>query len=114
MNATDCYQFSLSDARAKIPTADGKRFAIMLTRGELVAELYEPKHIDPQQPHDRDECYVIVEGRGQFRMGDRVTSFAPGDFLFVPAGVVHRFEDFGETMTAWVIFYGPEGGAAND
>jgi hypothetical protein len=28
----------------------------------------------------------------------------------VPAGIVHRFEDFGETLTAWVFFFGPEGG----
>jgi mannose-6-phosphate isomerase-like protein (cupin superfamily) len=37
-------------------------------------------------------------------------TFGPGDFLFAPAGVVHRFEFFSQDLTLWVIFYGPEGG----
>jgi hypothetical protein len=28
----------------------------------------------------------------------------------VPAGVVHRFEDFSDDLAVWVVFYGPEGG----
>ena len=38
--------------------------------------------------------------------------FAPGDVLFVPAGVPHRFEDFSDDLVVWVMFYGPEGGEA--
>jgi len=34
----------------------------------------------------------------------------PGDLLFVPAGIVHRFEDFTDDFATWVMFYGPEGG----
>lgn len=34
----------------------------------------------------------------------------PGDLLFVPAGVVHRFEEFTDDFATWVMFYGPEGG----
>ncbi|MDQ3378133.1 MAG: cupin domain-containing protein, partial [Actinomycetota bacterium] len=34
----------------------------------------------------------------------------PGDALFVPAGVEHRFENFTDDLVAWVVFYGPEGG----
>jgi mannose-6-phosphate isomerase-like protein (cupin superfamily) len=37
-------------------------------------------------------------------------SFGPGDFLFAPAGSVHRFEYFSRDLTVWVIFYGPDGG----
>ena len=46
-----------------------------------------------------------VKGPGSERHG-----FAPGDMLFVPAGTVHRFEDFSDDFATWVIFYGPEGG----
>ena len=35
---------------------------------------------------------------------------APGDFLFVPAGVEHRFEGFTDDLAVWVVFYGPDGG----
>ena len=43
-------------------------------------------------------------------MGGEVVPFGVGDFFFVPAGVTHRFVDFGEAMKTWVIFYGPDGG----
>ena len=43
-------------------------------------------------------------------MVDEIISFSPGDFLFVPAGLPHRFTDFGDTMSTWVMFYGPNGG----
>jgi mannose-6-phosphate isomerase-like protein (cupin superfamily) len=40
----------------------------------------------------------------------RRETFGPGDFLFAPAGVEHRFEDFSKDFATWVLFYGPEGG----
>ena len=43
-------------------------------------------------------------------MGDEIISFGPGDFLFVPAGLPRRFTDVGDTMSTWVMFYGPDGG----
>jgi mannose-6-phosphate isomerase-like protein (cupin superfamily) len=42
-------------------------------------------------------------------MGDEIVSFNPGGFLFVPAGLPHRFTDFDDTMSAWKMFYGPNG-----
>jgi mannose-6-phosphate isomerase-like protein (cupin superfamily) len=35
--------------------------------------------------------------------------FKPGDFLFVAAGVEHRFEKFTKDFATWVSFYGPVG-----
>ena len=72
--------------------------------------MYQPVTTDHQRPHDSDECYVIIEGHGKFEMGDEIVSFGPGDFLFVPASLPHRFTDFGNTMSTWVMFYGPDGG----
>ena len=43
-------------------------------------------------------------------MGDETVSVGPGDFLFVPIGLPHRFTNFGDTMSTWVMFYGPDGG----
>jgi hypothetical protein len=36
---------------------------------------------------------------------------SPGELMFVPAGVVDRFEAFSDAFTTWVIFSGFEGGA---
>lgn len=93
-----------------IPDAAGNRFHVALERGQLQVELYIPEGQDLQQPHDRDECYVVIYGSGRFQMGEEVVPFKAGDFLFVPAGMDHRFLDFGEKLETWVIFFGPEGG----
>ena len=101
----------LATAASQIPEgADDPRFAILFERGSLTVELYRPQGIDRQQPHSRDECYVVIDGSGIFEMGEETVTFGPGDFLFVPASMPHRFRDFGEPMTTWVMFYSPEGG----
>lgn len=107
---TDKYRVSVAEALARVPGANGERFAKVLEHGSLVVEIYAPRGTDPQQPHTRDELYVVVEGRGEFVNGAERHDFAPGDALFVPAGVLHRFENFTDDLVVWVIFYGPEGG----
>lgn len=101
---------TVAQALALLPGAGGARFAKVLEHGTLLVEIYAPRGLDPQPPHARDEVYVVVEGGGHFVNGDRRHPFGPGDLLFVPAGVGHRFEDFTEDLVVWVIFYGPEGG----
>ena len=101
---------SVAEALSLLPEAGGPRFAKVLEHGSLLVEIYAPRGRDPQQAHTRDEAYVVVSGRGQFVNGAERRPFAPGDFLFVPAGVAHRFEDFTQDLVVWVIFYGPEGG----
>ena len=108
--ATDAKRLTPDQMKSHIPGPDGERFHIGLERGELQVELYVPQNEDLQQPHSRDECYVVICGSGQFQMGDDIVPFEAGDFLFVPAGMTHRFLDFGDNLEAWVIFYGPEGG----
>ena len=54
----------------------------------------------------------MVSGRGEFVNGSERHAFAPGDVMFVPAGVEHRFEQFTDDLAVWVVFYGPEGGYA--
>jgi mannose-6-phosphate isomerase-like protein (cupin superfamily) len=100
----------LADAEQRLPTPDGKRFVELFTHGTLAVELYAPRLNDPQEPHVRDEVYVVARGTGMFWDGERLTEFQPGDFLFVAAGRPHRFEDFSEDLAVWVMFYGPEGG----
>lgn len=101
---------STAEALARLPGAGGERFAKVLEHGSLLVEIYAPRGSDPQQPHARDEVYVVVAGSGDFVNGERRHAFGPGDLLFVPAGVAHRFESFTEDLAVWVIFYGPEGG----
>ena len=102
-------RIALDDALRRLPGPDGKRFASILDRGAaLELEIYAPRGIDPQNPHRRDELYVVVSGTGFFRMGTLRERFGPGDLLLAPAGAVHRFEEFSDDLVVWVIFYGPE------
>ena len=66
----EAFHIPLDTARAQIPPGpDDPQFVILRERGSLTVELYRPLEIDHQQPHSRDECYVIVEGRGFFQDG---------------------------------------------
>ncbi len=101
-------------ARAVAALAEGppgsRPWAELMTRGTLRVGLYAPRGEDTQQPHDQDEVYVVMSGRGTFRNGPARHPFQPGDVLFVPAGAEHRFEDFSDDLYVWVVFYGPPGG----
>lgn len=85
-------------------------FKEVFSHGSLSVEIYKPKDVDLQQPHDRDEVYVIASGSGYFINGESREKFEVGEVLFVPAGVVHRFESFTDDFSTWVFFYGPVGG----
>jgi mannose-6-phosphate isomerase-like protein (cupin superfamily) len=82
----------------------------VLTHGSLLVKVYAPRGSDPQQPHRRDEIYVVARGHGEFVCDAERKIFRESDLLFVPAGKTHRFENFSDNLAVWVIFYGPEGG----
>jgi mannose-6-phosphate isomerase-like protein (cupin superfamily) len=94
------------DELGKNPTP----FVELFKHGTLSIEIYKPDNIDHQSTHDKDEAYIIITGTGKFLNGDAIVEFKPSDFLFVPAGMVHRFFDFSADFMTWVIFYGPIGG----
>ncbi|HEY8600577.1 MAG TPA: cupin domain-containing protein [Thermomicrobiales bacterium] len=101
-----------AEARS-LPLPAGNLAAPVLAHGSMIVEHYAPRGVDTQHPHTRDELYVVIAGTGSFVNGGERHRFAPGDVLFVPAGVVHRFEEFSDDFATWVIFYGPEGGEAS-
>lgn len=109
----------------RAPVEFGHSTALVLRHGEMELRWFAPTEHDPQTPHDRDEIYFIAAGTGVFMRsrdalplddvslsirGDERVPFGPGDVLFVPAGTVHRFEQFSVDFACWIVFYGPEGG----
>lgn len=89
---------------------DGKPYRLLFAHGSLEVEVYRPVGQDLQAPHTRDEVYVVIAGSGEFVNGGERQPFQAGELLFVPAGVEHRFENFSDDFSTWVIFYGPHGG----
>ena len=109
-SSADRRHVSLADALSRLPGASGEPFAVVFEHGTLSVEIFAPRGADTQQPHSRDEVYVVARGRGQFVNDGVRQQVSAGDFLFVPARVPHRFENFSADFAVWVFFYGPEGG----
>jgi len=97
-------------ALSLVAASQGGRYGVLLQHGSMELGFYRPEGSDPQKPHDQDEVYIVLSGSGYFVHGEGRQPFESGDALFVPAGDVHRFEDFSTDFTAWVVFYGPDGG----
>ncbi len=102
-----------ADFLSRIPGPAGERSTLVFEHGTLTVKLYAPRGTDPQQPHGRDEAYIVIRGRGTFVHGDRRDRFEPDDFLWAPAGLSHRFENFTDDLLVWVIYYGVEGGESS-
>ena len=66
---------------------------------------------DLQGPHDEDEIYFVVSGRGRVRVGDQERSVGRGTVLYVAASEDHSFFEIEEEITLVVFFAsgGPSG-----
>lgn len=100
----------LAEAQTAIPGPAGEHSASLLQRGTLNVKLSLPVPPNQQTPHEQDEVYVVIRGRGILVHDGRREPFEAGDLMFVAAGTEHHFEDFTEDIAVWVIFYGPPGG----
>ena len=84
-------------------------FAEVFKHGDLSVELYQPVGEDLQQPHERDEIYLIISGEGVFNHNGTRRPFKAGDLIHVAKHVAHRFETFSPDFATWVIFYTADG-----
>jgi len=76
-----------------------------LELGVYVLVAPEPDH---QQPHEVDEVYVVLEGRGRLEVEGESTDVSEGQAVFVPAGADHRFTGY-EDLSVLVVFAGSPG-----
>jgi mannose-6-phosphate isomerase-like protein (cupin superfamily) len=105
----DAAAFTLAGLRAA-QAAEGRPYHEFLRVPALSAGLYvlPAGGDDPQQPHDQDEVYAVLAGRGRFTMGigpdaDDV-AVGPGDVMYVAKGVPHRFHEIAEELSLLVLF----------
>ena len=97
------YQISeLGSQREKV----GKRYLEFLRIPAMSAGLYVllPGEADPQNPHNEDELYYVVRGRGRIKMGAEEHEIGAGSVIFVEAKKEHRFFDITEELTVLVFF----------
>ena len=101
------YHASTEEA-IKLLNKDQKRFVQVMEDGNMTVEYYAPKKIDGQQPHNKDEVYIVVSGNSDFYRNGENIKCKKGDVIFVPAKMDHRFVNFSDDFATWVIFYGEE------
>ena len=53
---------------------------------------------DGQKPHDEDEVYVVMAGRGRFVVDGDDVAVGPGSILYVEKHAVHRFHSIEEDL----------------
>lgn len=92
----------LMDIKATSEETDG---ALTVIDTWLTPDANPPMHVH----HDEDEAFYILSGEIEFFLGDQPGRLArPGDFVFGPRGVAHRFEV--RTPGARALVLGTPGG----
>jgi quercetin dioxygenase-like cupin family protein len=64
----------------------------------------------PPHVHSRaDETFYLLEGQVEFILGEETVVAGPGDFVNVPRGTVHRFQNTGSATARIVLTFTPAG-----
>jgi mannose-6-phosphate isomerase-like protein (cupin superfamily) len=58
---------------------------------------------DRQQPHEDDEIYLVLDGRGTLEVEGEPAPLEVGEAVFVEAGAEHRFTSY-EQLSVLVLF----------
>lgn len=81
-------------------------YLISFNNSDCLFEYWKPRAEDTQEPHDRDEVFVLVAGQSDFSLGDKQRSVKTGDLIFVPAGTPHKFFNFTDDLAMCIVFFG--------
>jgi quercetin dioxygenase-like cupin family protein len=94
----------------------GDHYTLLVTGEEsggayfVMEALVPPGGGPPPHIHRReDETFYLVEGEIKFRLGDETVMAGPGDFVNVPRGTVHRFENTGTETARMILTFTPAG-----
>ena len=82
--------------------SDGKYFAMYA--------IIPPNGGPPPHIHTReDETFYVLEGNPSFFVEDHWVDAAPGDFVNIPIGMLHCFNNFTDTPTTMILTFTPAG-----
>lgn len=98
-------KISLPAERKKL-AANEHRWLPVLLRNSMHLGLYSlpANSKDTQKPHEEDEVYYVLQGRGKMTAGEDTSTVMVGDLLYVDAGLEHRFHDIEEDLELLVFF----------
>ena len=98
------HPFDIEGAKARLKATDGGYEILHESAGlEIGVYVLIAPEPDRQQPHDDDEVYIVLEGRGVLEIEGRPVELREGHAVFVPAGAEHLFTGY-EQLAVLVIF----------
>ena len=100
--------FTLKDKAAY--QADKMAKVDLVSSPRMMAGLncFEPGQVQKVHAHGgADKLYYVVEGAGEFSVGDKKTTLKAGDMLHVPENVDHGVVNTGSSRLAVLIVIAP-------
>ncbi len=77
-----------------------------LDAGPLTIEVgtYPAGTSTPKNPHNEEEVYYVISGKGKLRVGDETHTIEAGDMVYVEPALEHDFFDITEDLEVLIIF----------
>lgn len=67
--------------------------------------LHAGKETSGHKHENQEEIYFFISGHGQMELDDEIIDIAPGDIIFIKAGVFHKvYNHFGEDLEFNCVF----------
>jgi quercetin dioxygenase-like cupin family protein len=97
--------FELSELLQQHARAD-KLYLEFLRVPDLSVGLYvlPDGGIDPQTPHNEEEVYCVLSGRGKIQVGAETRQVMAGSIIYVAKNMEHHFHSIEEELHALVFF----------
>jgi quercetin dioxygenase-like cupin family protein len=64
-----------------------------------------PLHIH----HREEECFYLLEGVIEITLGEKKFNATAGDFIQIPRGTIHKFQNVGSTTARMLLIFSPAG-----
>lgn len=104
MSAPFAHLFDLREVAERLTAGNGGYEIVHSSPGlELGVYVLVAPEPDQQQPHEWDEVYLVLEGRGTLEVEGEEIPVEEGRAIFVKAGAEHRFTGY-EGLSVVVIF----------
>lgn len=104
MSRIPSHPFDIHGVAERLATGNGGYETVHESPGiEVGVYVLVAPEPDRQQPHDDDEIYIVLEGRGTLTIEGEDFSLEQGHAIFVPARAEHRFTGY-EGLSVLVVF----------
>ena len=95
--------FDIEGARERLGASGGYEVVHESPGLEIGVYVLVAPEPDRQQPHEDDEVYYVLEGRGTLDVEGETVELEEGHAVFVPARAEHRFSAY-ELLSLLVVF----------